>query len=395
MRILFHHRIASRDGQSVHLEELMAALKQLGHEIILVGPAAFARTDFGGSNSAVDRIKRLIPAWLYEPLEIAYNLKAYSRLRAAVRKHRPDIIYERFSLYLFAGVWVRRRTGLPLMLEVNAPLFEERARNDGLRLHRLGRLAQKYIWRNVDHLFPVTGVLARTVMSYGVPASRITVIPNGVDPARFHSVRNAAEGEAGARPQIVLGFTGFIRDWNAVHRLIDFAAMHRQDYDIKVLVVGDGPARPFLEAHARERGVAEQVTITGIVGRDRVMKYVASFDVAVLPDVTPYSSPLKLFEYLQLGCAIVAPDMENIREILTDGHDALLFAPDSPNAMEAMLLRLCASGELRARLGAAAKQTIVRKSLTWMASAGRVVAVAKSLVIHTADKVPAAITEKA
>lgn len=373
----------------------MAALKQLGHEIILVGPAAFARTDFGGSNSAVDRIKRLIPAWLYEPLEIAYNLKAYSRLRAAVRKHRPDIIYERFSLYLFAGVWVRRRTGLPLMLEVNAPLFEERARNDGLRLHRLGRLAQKYIWRNVDHLFPVTGVLARTVMSYGVPASRITVIPNGVDPARFHSVRNAAEGEAGARPQIVLGFTGFIRDWNAVHRLIDFAAMHRQDYDIKVLVVGDGPARPFLEAHARERGVAEQVTITGIVGRDRVMKYVASFDVAVLPDVTPYSSPLKLFEYLQLGCAIVAPDMENIREILTDGHDALLFAPDSPNAMEAMLLRLCASGELRARLGAAAKQTIVRKSLTWMASAGRVVAVAKSLVIHTADKVPAAITEKA
>jgi glycosyltransferase involved in cell wall biosynthesis len=395
MRILFHHRIASRDGQSVHLEELMAALKQLGHEIILVGPAAFARTDFGGSNSAVDRIKKLIPAWLYEPLEIAYNLKAYSRLRAAVRKHRPDIIYERFSLYLFAGVWVRRRTGLKLMLEVNSPLFEERARNDGLRLHRLGRLAQKYIWRNVDHLFPVTGVLAKTVMSYGVPASRITVIPNGVDPARFHSVRNAAQGEAGARPKIVLGFTGFIRDWNAVHRLIDFAAMHRQDYDIKVLVVGDGPARPFLEAHARERGVAEQVTITGIVGRDQVMTYVASFDIAVLPDVTPYSSPLKLFEYLQLGCAIVAPDMENIREILTDGHDALLFAPDSPDAMETMLLRLCASGELRVRLGAAARQTIIRKSLTWIASAERVVAVANSLVIHTADKVPAAITEKA
>ena len=78
MRILFHHRIASRDGQSVHLEELMAALKRLGHEIILVGPAAFAQTDFGGSNSAVDRIKKLIPAWLYEPLEIVYNLKAYS-----------------------------------------------------------------------------------------------------------------------------------------------------------------------------------------------------------------------------------------------------------------------------------------------------------------------------
>src|SRR5579863_1817451 len=221
MRILFHHRIASRDGQSVHLEELMAALKRLGHDVILVGPAAFAQTDFGGSNSAVDRIKKLIPAWLYEPLEIAYNLKAYARLRAAVRQHRPDIIYERFSLYLFAGVWMHRQTGLPLLLEVNAPLFEERAKNDGLRLHRIGRLAQKYIWRHVDHLFPVTGVLAKTVMSYGVPAARITVVPNGVDPMRFPSVHDdaGAPSPAGGKPRIVLGFTGFIRDWNAVHRL--------------------------------------------------------------------------------------------------------------------------------------------------------------------------------
>ena len=76
-------------------------------------------------------------------------------------------------------------------------------------------------------------------------------------------------------------------------------------------------------------------------------KYVASFDIAVLPDVTPYSSPLKLFEYLQLGSAIVAPDMENIREILTDGHDALLFAPDAADSLEAALLKLCADDALR------------------------------------------------
>ena len=360
----------------------MGALKRLGHEIILVGPAAFAQTDFGGSNSAVDRIKALIPAWLYEPLEIAYNLKAYSRLRAAVLRHRPDVIYERFSLYLFAGVWVHRRTGLPLLLEVNSPLFEERAKNDGLRLHRIGRLAQKYIWRHVDHLFPVTAVLARTIMSYGVPAARITVVPNGVDPLRFPSVGSGARpaGTAGGKSRIVLGFTGFIREWNAVHRLIDFAALHRDVYDIEILVVGDGPARPFLEARAREQGIAEKLTITGIVGRDEVTKYVTSFDVAVLPDVTPYSSPLKLFEYLQLGSAIVAPDMENIREILTDGQNALLFAPNVAGAMESALLKLCTDKELRARLGAAAGQTITDKSLTWTGSAERVIAVAERLI---------------
>ncbi len=186
---------------------------------------------------------------------------------------------------------------------MNSPLFEERAKNDGLRLHRIGRMAQSYIWRHVDHSFPVTGVLAKTMQAYGVPAARITVIPNGVDPGRFHAEPVVRNADAGQRPRIVLGFTGFIRDWNAVHRLIDFAAAHRDDYDVQVLVVGDGPARPFLEEHARKRGVAGQLTITGIVDRDDVTRHVASFDVAVLPDVTPYSSPLKLFEYLQLGCS--------------------------------------------------------------------------------------------
>jgi glycosyltransferase involved in cell wall biosynthesis len=383
MRILFHHRIGSRDGQSVHLEELMAALRKLGHEVILVGPEAFARTDFGGSNVLVDRLKAMIPAWLYEPLEILYNVKAFLRLRAAMRRNRPDIVYERFSLYLFAGVWMRRLTSVPLLLEVNAPLFEERARNDGLRLHRIGRWAQGHIWRNVDHAFPVTGVLARTMRDYGVAPSRITVVPNGVDPARFPALPKVRP-LAGARPRIVLGFTGFIREWNAVHRLVEFAALHRDAYDISVLVVGDGPARAPLEALARERGIADRLTITGTVSRDQVNRHVASFDIAVLPDVTPYSSPLKLFEYLQLGSAIVGPDMENIREILTHGEDALLFDPGAPGALEAALLRLCEDAELRLRLGAAARDTIVRKSLTWTGSAERVIAVADAALAEAA-----------
>jgi glycosyltransferase involved in cell wall biosynthesis len=381
MRILFHHRIGSRDGQSVHLEELMAALKALGHEVILVGPAAFAQTDFGGSDGLVDRIKAMIPAWLYEPLEIAYNVTAFIRLRAAVRQHKPDIIYERFSLYLFAGVWLRRLTGLPLVLEVNSPLFEERAKNDGLKLHRIGRWAQRYIWRNVDHLFPVTAVLAKTIADYGVPASRVTVISNGVDPARFPlPPQRSRVGDAGQKPRIVLGFTGFIRGWNAVDRLIDFAARHRDLYDIHVLVVGDGPARAELEARARDLGIADKLTITGIVGRDAVTEYVSGFDIAVLPDVTPYSSPLKLFEYLQLGSAIVGPDLPNIREILTDGENALLFSRDGANNLEAALLKLCADADLRARLGRAAHDTIAAKSLTWKDCARRVIAVADGLL---------------
>ena len=303
MRILFHHRIASRDGQSVHIEEMITALRSLGHETLLVGPASFAQTGFGGSSAAVEAIKRRIPGAVYELMEVAYNAVAFVRLWRAVRAWRPDVIYERFSLFLFAGLWVRRLARLPLLLEVNSPLYEERARNDGLHLHGLGRWAQRRLWRAADHVLPVTGVLARTVAEYGTPAARITVVPNGINLGRFGAAPTPAEAKAalGLPPRTMLGFTGFVRGWNAVHRLIDFVARDAGRHDLHVLVVGDGPARQSLLDHARANGVADRLTITGIVARDDVARHVAAFDIAVLPGLTPYSSPLKLFEYLQLG----------------------------------------------------------------------------------------------
>ena len=396
MRILFHHRIASRDGQAVHIEELIAALQRQGHETILVGPPSFNATEFGGSNPFVDRIKRLIPGAMYELMEVAYNVRAFLRLRAAVRLHRPDVIYERFSLFMFAGVWMHRLSGLPLLLEVNAPLYQERAKNDGLRLHKLGHWAQRLIWNGVDHVLPVTGVLARTVAEYGVPKSRITVIPNGINLERFGAVPNtdaapdtdSAKAALGLPARLVLGFTGFIRGWNAVHRLIDFVSVHHARFDLHILVVGDGPARESLQEHALAQGVADRLTIAGIVARDEVARYTAAFDMAVVPGVTLYSSPLKLFEYLQLGRAIVAPDTENIREILTDGQDALLFDTARDGAMEETLTRLCGDPALRVRLGNAARQTITAKSLTWGHNAERVVAIAEAAILQAAERRP-------
>ena len=382
MRILFHHRIASRDGQAVHIEEMITALQAQGHETILVGPPGFTATGFGGSSRLVDGIKRWIPGAVYELLEIAYNLKAFLRLRAQVGAHCPDVIYERFSLFLFAGVWVHRLSGIPILLEVNSPLYEERMKNDGLRLHRLGRWAQRWLWNRVDHVLPVTGVLECTVIEYGVDPSRITVIPNGINPARFDNTPRAedAKNALGLPPRLILGFTGFIRGWNAVHRLIDFVALHRARFDLHVLVVGDGPARESLEKHAHAKGVADRLTIAGIVERDSVAGYIAAFDVAVLPGLTPYSSPLKLFEYLQLGRAIVAPDTENIREILTNERNALLFDPVRDGALEEALLRLCSDPILRAGLGESAHRTISEKSLTWQSNARRVVAIAEAAI---------------
>ena len=382
MKILFHHRIASRDGQAVHMEELIAALHAQGHETILVGPAGFHQTAFGGSAGIVDRIKRAIPAWGFEVLELGYNIPAFFRLAAAIRRHRPDVIYERFSLFLLAGVWAQRLSRLPLLMEVNSPLFEERARNDGLRLHALGRWAQRVLWTRADAVLPVTQVLADTIRAYGVSPQQIAVIPNGIDLGRFGAPldTDAAKQALGLTGRTVIGFTGFIRGWNAIDRIIDFVAEHGAALNLHLLVVGDGPAHAPLLDHARARGVPDRLTITGVVPRDSIAQHVAAFDIAVIPGLTPYSSPLKLFEYMALRRAVVAPDTANIREILTDGVDATLFDLSDPGRFENALLRLCRDPAMRMRTGKAARATIDERGLTWARNATRVAAIAHAAI---------------
>ncbi|APZ44666.1 glycosyltransferase WbuB [Acidihalobacter ferrooxydans] len=370
MKILYHHRIGSKDGQYVHIAEMIHALEQEGAEVIVVGPATVARASFGGQAGWVAQLKKRLPGALYELLELGYSLFDYRRLSRAIAAHRPDAIYERYNLYFVSGVWARRRHGLPLLLEVNAPLLDERSRYGGLALKRLARWSERLAWRGADRVFTVTRVLAGRIAAEGVPEARLRVTPNGIDPARFAALpaREQARQRLGLNARLVLGFTGFVREWHGLDSVIDLLAAH-PELDLHLLLVGDGPAREGLERRAAEHGIAARVTFTGLVEREHVPEYLAAFDIALQPAVVPYASPLKLFEYLAAGCAVVAPSSANIREVLDDGVNALLFDPDHPDTRREAILRLAADADLRQRLGAAAQATIAARHLTWRANA--------------------------
>ncbi|MFQ5783901.1 MAG: glycosyltransferase family 4 protein [Alphaproteobacteria bacterium] len=374
MKILYHHRIRSKDGQFVHIEELTEALRGLGHEIVMVGPAAVERDAFGADAGLVGVLKRLLHGAIYECMELAYGLFAYRRLKAAYLRHCPDCIYERYNLFLPAGVWLKRRYRLPMLLEVNAPLVEERSRFGGLTLARLARWSERFAWRGADFVLPVSGMLAERVRDAGVPDERIVVIRNGIDPERFDAVAASDETRRrlGLDGRLILGFTGFVRSWHGLNQVIDVIAEDAGRRDLHLLVVGDGPARAELESYARERGVGSRLTVTGIVQRGAVADYVSAFDVGLQPDVVPYASPLKLIEYMALGRAIVAPARANIRELLTDGENAVLFDPKAPGSLQRAVERICADASLRRRLGDAARLEIEKQGLTWRCNAQRV-----------------------
>jgi glycosyltransferase involved in cell wall biosynthesis len=375
VKILYHHRTRSKDGQYVHIDEMITALREQGHEVIIVAPPSAEKEEFGSDAGLIAWLKRHLPKWFYELMELAYSLVAYRRLDKAVKQHRPDCLYERYNLFLPAGIWIKCRYKLPMLLEVNAPIFEERAKYDGLSLKRLARWSQAYAWRNADYVLPVTQVLGDIVSSYGVERDRIVVIPNGINEKRFAQAPDteAAKAGLGLQGKLVLGFTGFVREWHGLDSVIELIAKDPPESSRHLLVVGDGPARATLEEQSKNLNISHRVTFTGIVGREDVARYVAAFDIALQPAVVAYASPLKLFEYLALGKAIVGPAQPNLMEVLTDGQNALLFDPKQPGGLLQAISQLYGDATLRRTIGENAKTTILKKKLTWSANAQRAV----------------------
>ena len=366
--ILYHHRTRSGDGQSVHIDELVKALQREGASVRMVGPR---RVDA----MAESRGKRLVPKHVYELLELGYSGIELVKLAKAIWKKRPDAIYERANVYTLSGVWAARLFSLPLILEVNAPLAEERGKFGGLALPRIARWSEELAWRAADYVLPVTGVLRGLIERAGASSSRILVTSNGIDVERFcgpqRSDRALLPSSFGPGP--VLGFVGYVRAWHGLPQIVRLLALDPLLAKANLLIVGDGPGVPEIVGQAKELGIAERLHVTGVVGRDMLAPYISLFDIALQPEVTPYASPLKLFEYMALSRAIVAPNAPNIREILTHGTDGLLFEPNDPASLAQAIRALAADPGLRARLGSAARRKIVEEDITWARNARRVI----------------------
>ncbi|WP_038052644.1 glycosyltransferase family 4 protein [Thioalkalivibrio sp. ALJ1] len=389
MKILYHHRTRGEDAQGIHIRALCDAFRELGHEVHMVAPLqrrAPGRPEEApsapSSKSADDGDARPtlggvpIPFWFYELLSLAYNLPAMILLLVAVLRHRPAFIYERYSLFSFAGRLVAWLTRRPLVLEVNAPLSLELQTHGDLVLRRLAQSIEDWLCRRADRTIVVTQAMADIFAARGVPSERLMVMPNGVDGAHFHT---GVDGSAirehhGLQEARVVGFVGWIRPWHGVDGLIHAVASLRARHpDLHLLIVGDGPAIPALRNQVAQQGMEACVHFTGPVERDAIPAHIAALDIAVQPDVTDYASPIKLFEYLALGRAVVAPDKPNIREVVQHEQGALLFPPRDWGALAEQLERLLTDDAWRQGLGEQAVALVDSRGYTWQANARHVI----------------------
>jgi len=367
----------------VHISELVNALRAHGHDVHVVGPGGkddIAAREGGGIERSVDGLRRALPPFVMELAELAYNVLAYARLSREAKAFKPDVLYERYNLFLLAGLVLKSRRRIPMILEINSPLASERAAFGRLGLPAVARWCEAALWRGADTVLPVTQVLADQVVTVRGGEAGVRVIHNGANLAAAPSADavEAARRRIGIpRGALVLGFVGFVRAWHGVGWALE--ALTDLPPNTHLLVVGDGPALDDLRARADVLGLAPRVHFTGRVPHEEVAALSELIDVALQTAAVAYASPLKLFEYMARGRAVVAPDQPNIREILTDGDNALLFEKDDEASFRCALHRLVGDEALRRRLGAHARNTIERTPFTWGHNAETVAGLAQQL----------------
>ena len=367
-------------GASVHVRELTRAWQRLGHDMTVLAarPGGNPPSDYGVPVVAAkpepidERLAALLRTDPSAGEDVARDVRAIlaaaslrQKALPLLRSFQPDLVYERFALFGTAGIAVARELGVPLILEVNAPLSQEQERHRGLAYGATARELERHVLRSVDHVVAVSSALQRWLVAAGVSPERITVLPNAVDPARFdpgHVEGGTVRGRLGLADQPVVGFVGTLKPWHDVDTLVRaIALLRRRTPAPRLLVVGAGPERERLEKLARINGIGAATTFTGPVPHAGVAPYIGAFDVAVVPygrERTSYFSPLKLFEYLAAGRPVVAADVGDIRHCIRHGETGLLYPAGDTDALADAIGALLADRSRASSLARAGREHV-------------------------------------
>lgn len=352
--------------------DLSIAQRDHGHRV-----AVFSLTDGTGLGAELARAGIDVIEGGKRP---GFDLALLLRLRRTVGGRGADIVHTHNFVpsYQAALALFPRLRGRPALVNT---CHNMGARLSNPRLRRLYRLS-------LSRTALVAGVgdqVARYLVAGGLaPSSRVRAVRNGVPmpPALTAARRRAARIALGiADDALVVGSVGRLVELKN-HRLLleQVPALAARFPQLHVLLVGDGPMRADLEAHAGRLGVSARVQFAG--GRDDVAALLPAFDVFALPSRTEGLS-IALLEACAAGLPVVASDVGGNPEIVRHDGTGLLFASDDGAMLQAALAQLLQDQALRATLGAAAR--------TWVAGSASADAMRVSYdSLYAQAQVPAA-----
>lgn len=379
-------------GAAVHVRAMVEAFSALGHSVTVISPSA-GEIDLAGvevrSVPVSSHLEAIVDALKREPeiqgkhavrewRQLCYASYLASQVVPLLSGREWGLLYERYTLFGWAGSLLRSALGCPWVLEVNAPLREEQSRYRELSLPAVAQTIEELVFGGTGAIVAVSDEVRAYCIQGGADPACVEVMPNGVDPVRFSpDVRSD-----GIRERLgilidapLVGFAGSFKPWHGVATLLEGLTQPAlAGLGCHALLLGDGPEQQGLKVRADELGVAERAHWVGTVPNSDVPAYLAACDVLVAPydaDSPTYFSPLKLFEYLAMGIPTVAAGTGQTAHIIKDGYNGLLYPPGDSTALARAVGTAILDRNLAALLGEAGRETVL-SSYTWAGNARRV-----------------------
>lgn len=313
-----------------------------------------------------------IQRWLGVPyLNLFSNYRLYDACLQCLPGH--NLVYERNGMYKYGVAMACRRLRLPYVLYFEADDIQEHDIMGKPITGLLRRRASQAIRYNLDTATCVIVVSeplkTRLITTWNVPAEKIVVFPNVADVRRFQPdavARAEIRVSLGLDTQPLVIFVGNFYEWHDVATLLDaFARVWAANPAARLVLVGDGSRRQAMMQRAADLGFAQAVRFTGMVPHAEVPRLLAAADIAVVPyppmEADLWLSPLKLYEYMASGKAIIVSAVGQLPQVIQDGHNGLLVPPGDVRAVAGALQRLMDDPALRLQLGHQARQDAVRK----------------------------------
>jgi glycosyltransferase involved in cell wall biosynthesis len=360
-----------RKGASVHVAELVDALAVEGAWVLALASAVAPDASSPAPGATVEALP-VAGKGTSVAKRLAAEPQRTDWIEQRLARFGADLLYERLALHSAAGSRAAERLGIPHVVELNAPLLDEASRYRTLEELEAASRLEGATLAGAELVLAVSRPLARYAHRRG--ARRVEVFPNAVAIERYPG----SPPRRRARPVAV--FTGRVRPWHGIDTVA--AAWRLLGHAAPALVVAGEPgeARTLLE----RAGAA----LLGPIPHRQVPALLAEADIGLAPyavDAPDYFSPLKLFEYMAAGLAVVAGELPATRELVSE-RSAVLVPRGDPEALAVAVAGLSVDAPRRERLGQAAR-TLVAAEHTWRHRARHVIdRVARPAVGHAAQR---------
>ena len=329
------HSLPLQSGYVYRTMAILRAQKAMGLDPVCVTSPKQGRSPAGAEE--MERFRFYRAEWDTRFTQIPV-VKESLLMRALTKKigavanvEQPDLIHAHSpTLNGIPARRVARMFRVPFVYEIRA-FWEDAAvdhgtTREGSLRYRLTRASETWLCKRADAVVTICEGLRKDLIGRGIDASKIHVVPNGVDPSRFEPrpADPTLRARLGLNGGPVLGFIGSFYRYEGLDVLVDaMAEILRVRPDARLVLVGGGEVEDEIKAQVEDRGLGKAVHFSGRVPQSETAAYYSIMDLLVYPRrsmrLTELVTPLKPLEAMALGKVVVGSDVGGIRELVEDG----------------------------------------------------------------------------